>query len=195
MTLAPSLVQRSYRTGGPEGRPRPSDCWRTPLPLFHALDCEFRFDVDAACTSVDCLCPTGLWLDRGHDAFLEEWGPEGATVFCNPPFSRVARWLERAILQARARTIACLIPADTSTRYWRHLVAEHAAEIRFLVGRPRFRLPDGSAHVTEGGGGGVTTPCAIAIFNPVGGPPRYGYMDSKPAVPVSPRPENEKGIR
>lgn len=160
----PSTVRR-WKNGGTEGRPKWRDCWRTPPALFDLLDARFKFTVDAACTSENALCSERLAVDLGHDAFLEDWGPVGSSVWCNPPYSCLRPWLDRAALQAMAgRTVVALIPCDTSTRYWSEVVATLAWRVIFLVGRVRFVRPDGTDHRTTRGGGGITSPCAVVVF-------------------------------
>lgn len=169
-------AQKPFRNAG---RPRPTDNWRTPLDLYARTNAEFRFTVDAACTTEDCLAPFGLYRDLGADAFLEDWGPRGSVVWCNPPFSHYARWVRRALVQRFGRTIVMLLPADSSTRTFRHDIFPNASEIRFLAGRPRFRKPDGSTPVTRGGGGGVTVPCLLAIFGESYPVSRFTFAESR----------------
>ena len=168
-------MSRNYRAGGTEGRPKGRDEWRTPPELYAALNQEFRFALDAACTSQNCLAPLGLYRDYGKDAFEDPWS--GGPVWCNPPYSGqggVRPWIERA---TECETVAVLLlSADTSTRWWHEVVAQRASEVRFVVGRLRFLMPNGDQHYTKRKGGGLTTPSAIVVFRPEGGPPSYSYI-------------------
>lgn len=169
----------NYRRGGREGRPARKDDWRTPPELYNRLCAEFHFALDAACESHNQLAPTGIRADLGEDALLQDWRSAGGPVWCNPPYSRIRPWLEQAIRCASVHPVVLLVPADTSTRWWLECVAHTASEVRFLVGRVKFLLPDGSRHDTKRCGGGLTTPSAIVVYRPAGGPPRYSYV---PAV-------------
>lgn len=169
----------SYRAGGREGRPARKDDWRTPPELYARLNAEFNFTLDAACETHNQLAPMGICADRGEDALLLPWAVFGGAVWCNPPYSRIRPWLEQALRASRSVPVVLLIPADPSTRWWLECVAHEASEVRFLVGRVRFRHPDGSLHSTKRQGGGLTTPSAIVVYRPGGGPPRYSYMDSR----------------
>ena len=174
-------MSKNYRAGGREGRPSGRDEWRTPSDLFSALDDEFQFDWDAACTLENCLAPRGSHRDRGVNGL--EWWPSGSTVWINPPYSGqggVRPWLERAVAgKGDSCTAVLLVSADTSTRWWAEVVLQEAAEVRFVTRRLRFLPPHtDKQHYTKRKGGGLTTPSAIVVFRPgVGGPPKHSYID------------------
>lgn len=166
----------SYRAGGREGRPARKDDWRTPPELYARLDAEFHFALDAACETHNQLAPNGLRADEGSDGLMLPWDNFGGAVWCNPPYSNVRPWLERAICAGATVPVVMLITADTSTKWWLECVAHEASEVRFCVGRVRFLTPEGLRHDTARSGGGLTTPSAIVVYRPSGGPPRYSYM-------------------
>lgn len=169
----------SFRRGGREGRPRPTDSWRTPPWFFAVLDREFGFQLDAACERANCLAPAGLYRDEGRDGLLEPWEP--GPVWCNPPYSQTARWISKGALEGTRQIVVMPVPADTSTRWWADSVARFASEIRFVVGRLRFLRPDGTENVTARSGGGQTTPSAVVVYRPGHlGPPAYSYIPGRP---------------
>lgn len=150
-----------------------TDLWRTPPSLYQRLDAEFGFRLDAACDTGSILAPEGLCADLGRSGLLEPWDIYGGAVWCNPPYSRIRPWMEQALRAGRNVPVVLLVPADTSTRWWYECVARDAAEVRFLVGRVRFVSADGSkARHT------LSTPSAIVVYRPSGGPPRYSYMEA-----------------
>ena len=51
------------------------DEFRTPDALYAALDREFGFQLDAACTSANMKAPRGLCVDTGRSGLLEPWRP------------------------------------------------------------------------------------------------------------------------
>jgi phage N-6-adenine-methyltransferase len=177
-------VEANFRAGGIEGRPKATDLWRTPPDFFQQLNAEFCFALDAACTSENCLAPAGLFHDKGINALTEDWAllGGGEPIWLNPPYSNVAPWLKKA--SETHAVVVCLVTCDPSTKWWRDYVATRAAEIRFVIGRIKFRKPDGEKHETKRQGGGTTTPSAIVIYRPRHGifaaSPAYGYMAARP---------------
>lgn len=122
------------------------------------------------------MAPSGLYRDHGRDGLSEAWVP--GPVWCNPPYSHYDLWLHRAAAEGVAVVVVALVPADTSTRVWRCVVAARAAEVRFVTGRLRFLRPDGFEHVTTRGGGGMVGPSAVVVFRPGHyGAPTYSYID------------------
>jgi hypothetical protein len=100
-----------------------SDEWATPKDTYDALDAEFGFKDDA--------CPLG----GDANGLMREWA---SPCFCNPPYSEIGPWMEKAYLEASAgKTVVCLIPSRTDTRWWHQFVMK-ATEIRFIKGRLRF---------------------------------------------------------
>ena len=71
-----------------------NDNFRTPQNLYNQLDRIFNFTLDVACTTEDCKCPRGLYYDKGFNALDCCWG--GERVFCSPPFSQKAAFIEKA---------------------------------------------------------------------------------------------------
>lgn len=63
----------------------------------------------------------------------------GYRVFCNPPYSRIADWVQKAYYESlKPDTLVCLlIPARTDTKYFHDYIL-HRSEIRFVKGRLKF---------------------------------------------------------
>lgn len=99
------------------------DDWSTPKELYSDLDREFRFTLDP--------CPL-----HGANGLLRSW--RGERVYCNPPYSKIGPWLEKA---HEAHIAVFLLPSRTDTE-WFHRFAPQASEVRFLRGRLKF----GKAH-------------------------------------------------
>lgn len=140
-----------------------SDEWATPQGLFDKLHAEFGFDLDAAATLENAKTPR--FIGPFYDALTFEWHEIGTTCWLNPPYSKCARFIEKAAEQSRKGcTVVCLIPSRTDTRYWhkhiwdreRHQPRE-GVEIRFLKGRLKFGNSENSAPF----------PSVIVIFRPV----------------------------
>ena len=77
--------------------------WTTPRSLFEELDREFHFSFDGAADDTNALLPN-------HEAtFYLAW--TGHRVFCNPPWSNVAPFVE---LAPTAELAVLLVPARTN---------------------------------------------------------------------------------
>lgn len=63
----------------------------------------------------------------------------GQSVFCNPPYSDIAAWVEKAYREAMQdnTVVVLLIPSRTDTKYF-HDFIYHRSEIRFIRGRLKF---------------------------------------------------------
>ena len=98
--------------------------WSTPIELYDDLNCEFGFNDDP--------CP----LHSSADRLNTEWG---SCTFMNPPYgSEITKWIKKAYEESlKGKTIVCLIPSRTDTRWWHEYVMK-AQEIRFLRGRLKF---------------------------------------------------------
>lgn len=113
------------------------DEWSTPQWLFDFYNKQYAFNLDAAASDVNHKCETYYTID--NNALHQRW--EGTSVWCNPPYSETARWVDKAIYEIgaarRPMTIVMLIPNDTST-LWFQRAWEHAQSITFVIGRIKF---------------------------------------------------------
>jgi len=112
-----------------------SDEWTTPQWLFDELDGEFHFNLDPCSTDENAKCKTHFTVS--DDGLHKNWG--GCRVFCNPPYSQIAKWVEKAYRESlkEGTVVVLLIPARTDTRYF-HDYIYHRSEIRFISGRLKF---------------------------------------------------------
>jgi ParB family chromosome partitioning protein len=78
---------------------------------------------------------TNIWT-MSSNGLINPW--EGR-VFCNPPYSRVAPWVDRFV---DAYGIM-LVNADTSA-IWFHKLMDRCDAVCLTRGRLAFRLPDGT---------------------------------------------------
>lgn len=108
------------------------DRWQTPIEVFRALDAEFTFKLDAAADENNALCKA--FLSEKTDALKCDWNSDGA-IFCNPPYSNIKPWVNKAAEQCRKqkKTIVMLLPSDTSTA-WFHEALDSVHEVRFITG-------------------------------------------------------------
>ena len=92
-------------------------------------------------------------LQKNKTVYRKNGG--GHTVFCNPPYSNIKKWVEKAYREALQdkTTVVLLIPARTDTRYFHDFIL-HRSEIRFIRGRLKF-----SGHVYN-----APFPSMVVIF-------------------------------
>lgn len=112
-----------------------SDEWSTPQHIFDSLDAEFDFNLDPCATESNHKCET--FYTAEIDGLKQKWG--GYRVFCNPPYSNIAVWVEKAFRETRNDNtlVVLLIPSRTDTRYFHDYIYQRA-EIRFIKGRLKF---------------------------------------------------------
>lgn len=157
--LAPLMT--SARTGDPS-----KDLWETPTWLYEKLDSEFHFDLDPAATEVNAL--SDYYYSQAQDGLVQPWW---GRVFVNPPYSKMALWVEKGyneVLNGRCEAVVLLVAARTDTRAWWNWVRH--GEVRFLQGRLRFGHPDGAIH-------SAPFPSALAIFRKHVYEPKTIYSD------------------
>lgn len=111
---------------------RKQDC-TTPKAFFAALNARYGFTLDGASSPDNALLPR-----FSTEAAELSW--EGERVFCNPPWSNIAPFVERAITASFA---VLLVPARTNVR-WFHRALELGAKPEYWVGRLSFREPHNS---------------------------------------------------
>lgn len=121
-----------------EGKPEwwNSDHWATPWPIVRHLEMEFgAFDLDPCCVVDTAKAPK--FYTQADDGLTQPWF---GRVFLNPPYSKPAPWLEKAIAETStggADLVVALLPVSSDTR-WFHSLVKDRAEIRFIRGRVRF---------------------------------------------------------
>jgi len=118
------------------------DEYRTPPYIFRWLDREFAFDLDLAATEDNALCVN--FFTQADDSLLQRWHGAARRGFCNPPYSRVAPWLSKAIEEGeRGFTSVFLLHAPNGEKYWGDYVFAVASELRHITGRLSYLRPDG----------------------------------------------------
>ena len=119
-----------------------SDEWATPIEVFQQLDNEFCFNLDPCASDFNHKCET--YYTAENDGLSHTWG--GYRVFCNPPYSEIDKWVEKAYRESQQDNtlVVLLIPARTDTRYFHNFIYQRA-EIRFIKGRLKFNQSKNSA--------------------------------------------------
>lgn len=116
------------------------DSWRTPIKVFAWLDRIYRFNYDTACTTENALARPVWRGSDNRDALSSEWI---GVLFCNPPYSQIGPWVDKAIQSAESgATVVMLIPSPNGESY--HAKAlRHAKRLILINGRLSFINSDG----------------------------------------------------
>ena len=112
-----------------------SDEWATPQWLFDELNNEFNFDLDPCASDENHKTP--IYYTKYNSGLSQKWG--GCRVFCNPPYSQISKWVEKAFEEGHKPNtlVVLLIPSRTDTKYFHDYIL-HRAEIRYIKGRLKF---------------------------------------------------------
>lgn len=100
-------------------------------------DCMWRSECPP-----DCPCPTSEQFPVAVDGLAQSWA--GERVWCNPPYSSIEAWVEKAWSETAAELVVMLLPANrTEQGWWQRWVEPHRdagglLRVEFLRGRPRF---------------------------------------------------------
>ena len=114
--------------------------------LFAELDARYHFTLDVAASHGNAKCDRYLTRDDDPDGLSESWA--GQRVWCNPPYSRIGPWVEKAWAETDAEIVVMLLPANrTEQGWWQDLVeprrdrTDSRLRTEFLRGRRRFIMP------------------------------------------------------
>ncbi|QLH85035.1 adenine methyltransferase [Halosimplex pelagicum] len=114
-----------------------SDEWATPPSLLRPLDDAVRgFDLDP-CSGAEARSIAPETYTEEDDGLARRWF---GTVWCNPPYSDAADWIEKARNESRrdeVEVVLVLLPARTSTQWFQKFAAT-ATALCFIEGRLRF---------------------------------------------------------
>lgn len=123
---------------------------RTLPDLFEPLDATHRFTIDVAASAENALL-NRYWTLRDN-ALTQPWG--GERVWCNPPFSSLEPWVEKAwteMVDGTCELVVMLLPANRCEQgFWQRHVEPYRdgppfhgvrLAVRFLPGRLRFGFP------------------------------------------------------
>ena len=111
----------------------------TPDAEFAALHAEFAFTVDAAASVANARLPH-FWT-RLLDGLQQPWARE--RVWCNPPYSQLLPWVEKATRERNPLTVMLLPANRTEQGWWQDMIEpyrDNGGELstRFLRGRIKF---------------------------------------------------------
>jgi hypothetical protein len=126
------VVGRAGHPRGKRGVDDMIDDRETPPCVWVPLDAEFRFTLDAAASVTNHKCPRyctlgGYYIGKqlireaGGDGLTLPWSAE--RVWCNPPYSGLRPWVERAWDENAAEAVVLLLPNNRSEQpFWQRLI-------------------------------------------------------------------------
>jgi phage N-6-adenine-methyltransferase len=132
-----------------------SDEWGTPGDLFATLNAKHNFTLDPCATDDNHVCDK--YYTREIDGLTQDWSNE--TVFVNPPFSQISKWVEKAWVEMIVHNVktVMLLPARTDTKWFHNYIYNvENVSIEFLRGRLKFGESKNSAPF----------PSMIVVFDP-----------------------------
>lgn len=135
-----------------------SDEWATPPEIVASLEAELgHFDLDPCCRPETARAPR--FFTKDVDGLTQPWI---GRVFLNPPYSKPAPWIKKAIEEisaGRCVLVAAVLPVRTDTG-WFHDLIKDRAEIRFIRRRVLWLGWEGTPIDRP------KDPTMIAIFRP-----------------------------
>ena len=142
MSLVGFKSQNHPQQVGGRGALDPVDDRGTDPQFFAKLDEEFGFTLDVAASRENAKCER--FFTKEDNGLAQSWA--GERVWCNPPFSNILPWVEKAWAEAgTAQAIVMLVPANrTEQRWWQDFVEPYrdrpgtSLTVQFLRGRMRF---------------------------------------------------------
>jgi phage N-6-adenine-methyltransferase len=153
MSLVGFKAQNHRQQVGRRGPNPKVDERQTSPEVFDPLHERFRFTVDAAALPRNAKLPR-FWTPE-DDALSQSW--EGERVWCNPPYSHIEPWVEKAWREAspsrprktgerrkaNAELVVMLVPANRTEQGWWQRQVEPFRDwagfrVEFLPGRLRF---------------------------------------------------------
>lgn len=119
-----------------------------PAADFALLQHRFRFTVDAAAAAHNAKL--ARFYSEENSGLLASWA--GERVYCNPPYSVVRPWVEKAWQETAAELIVLLLPANRTEQAWwqdgiepRRDRPDSPLRVEFVRGRWRFLKPGQTA--------------------------------------------------
>jgi phage N-6-adenine-methyltransferase len=118
----------------------------TTPEVFGVMDRRFGFTVDVAASKDNAKL--SRFYTAEDDGLAQDWS--GERVWCNPPYSDIAPWVQKAHFSG-AELVVMLLPANrTEQKWWQEHIEPHrragVISVEFLAGRMRF-IPPGEDSV------------------------------------------------
>jgi len=147
------ILHQSARNDG-TGR----DEWGTPVWLFSFWDRAIGgFHLDACASFLNRKVNNWYSLENGHDGLKLPWEK---WTWCNPPFSQLSQWLDKAIEEKKKGNSSVVIAMARTDSEIFHYARNNATEIYLVEGRVSFLDPE-----TQEPTGSPTNGIVIFLFD------------------------------
>lgn len=144
-------------------------CVRVPVELWHDLNNEFRFTLDACASDINHLVPK--YYTKENSCLDKDWTDE--VVFCHPMFDIYIPKFVKKCAESKCLSVM-LLPASTHTRYFHRYIWDKKKhqprkniEVRFLE-KPKlgfnFGNEDGTYELLTRSKVGYIKPLMVIIF-------------------------------
>lgn len=117
------------------------DCWATPEYIVRGAEKVLcvEFDLDVAASAGNAKAPS--FYTFADNGLARPWHGD---VWCNPPYSQIESWVDKAIVSAArdCSSVTMLLPVRSDLSWWADLV-EYGVTMHFYRGRIAFVPPEG----------------------------------------------------
>ena len=141
MSLVGFKAQNHPQQTGRRGANPNVDDRALPLDAFREFHARFGFSIDAAASYENAKMPR--FYTEQDCGLTASWA--GERVYCNPPYSNIRPWIEKAWAETAAELIVMLLPSNrTEQGWWQDLVEprrdrdDSPLSVEFMRGRIRF---------------------------------------------------------
>ncbi len=108
------------------------DTYATPQSVFDYFNREFQFDFDVC--AEDETAKYDLYFTKEVDALIQDWSEHCNRAWCNPPYSNITPWVEKAIeQQEKGVTTVMFVMCDLSVGWFKKALSK-CSEVRFIIG-------------------------------------------------------------
>jgi phage N-6-adenine-methyltransferase len=148
---------------------------RTPSDFWEELHEAHRFTLDASASKENAKC--AKFFDRETNGLSQSWA--GEITWCNPPFSDVRSWVNKAITEVRkgCPKVVMLLPANRCEQPWWQDYVEPIRDGRgrpdaprittwFIPGRLRFGARSVSDDAKKPGENRPPFGCVVLVIEP-----------------------------
>jgi len=156
------------------------DLAQTPPLFVRAVETYFgfKFELDVCCLAKTAKCEAFYSLtDHYVDSLIVPWGRFN---WCNPPYSDISPWVEKAKAEAENGNVSCLLIPDKPEVGYTRLARSAADTVVHMPFRLNFLRPDGEEFLdSENRKQGPKFPVVLILFTPWGlkMPVRDIYID------------------